>query len=343
MFTKPTIEDTQIGVNTAIKMQMKEAAAFLLQYYNMVAVENNDLTTLKNLKNFSNSSVSKLFTHIVDANKLDKFICLDYSRLKNISIPELLTLGAITIDGSNDTTLSRNLQKVWCNITPYIRKRTSMSENIIYTDVNKVHELFIRGAISKAYNSSTDIYLNSDIATLLIESYALTITGLLATAYNLNSLQDRAIITILFAAFMAQRVNPGGSLDMPEMLNKCKRLYGPSTGVDISILPHFMKFKENPNTPLSIYDVCAILSEHGPIRMKTFTVNHLNSLFSRGSAADTQIMLIALEYPPYYMMQLLLLADNYKNYTLASNHNNKKYAQALAEKLMTCREFIPAL
>lgn len=339
---KPTIENTQIGINTAMKIQMKEAVSFLLQYYNMVAVENNDLATLKSLKNFSNSTISKLFTHIIETEKLNKFICFDYSRLKDIGIPELLTLSAITIDGSNNHTLPRNLQKIWCNITPYIRKRASISENIIYTDVNRVHELFVRGALCKVY-SDTDTYLNSDISTLLIESYALTITGILSTAYNLTSLQDRAIITILFACFFAQRVSIGGSMEIPEILHKCKRLYGPNTGADITMLNHFLQYKEDRSSMFTIYEVCKIISEHGPSRMKTFTVNHLNSLFSRGSAADTQIMLIALEYPPYYLTQLLLLADNYKNYTLASNHNNKKYAQALAEKLITCREFIPAL
>jgi len=320
---------------------MKEAIAFLLQYYNMVAVDNNDLTTLKNLKNFSNSSVSKLFTYIVDAGKLDKFICLDYSRLAGVSIPEILTMTSITIDGSKDSSMPKSLQKIWCNITPYIRKRKSLYENVIYTDVNRVHELFVRGALCKTYNNN-DLYLNTDIATLLIESYALTITGILSMAYSLSSLQDRAIITILFAAYFAQKINTSSDLNIPEILYKCKRLYGPTTGVDISVLPHFMKYKDNPNSPLTIYEVCKIIGEHGPDRMKTFNVNHLNSLFSRGSS-DTSTMLIALEYPPYYLMQLLLLADNYKNYTLSSNHNNKKYAQALAEKLLTAREFIPAL
>jgi len=341
MIVKPGLSDTQLCTHLGLRSLIVEAVSFFAKNYENVNVSDKDTSILQSIKNFGNPCMSALFSSIIDSDKLNIFKFFDYSRLKHaaVGIPEILTVGAITIDGKYTTVhMDDRLKTIWCNITPYIRKRTSESEKIQFSDIDKIHELVVRGALCRSYQESPT-WFTSDIAAMIIESYALTIGNILSSAYKL-SFQDSNLIVLLFAAYYAQLLHIDGSMSMPELLVKCKKLN--QMGIDVNLITYINKFRVDPNQVLSLKEICDIISKHGHVKMAGFNSKILSSLFSKGTV-DNQLMLIALEYPPYYVMQLLRLADNYKNYTLSSNPNNKKVAQILAEKLRTESTFIPKL
>lgn len=340
MIVRPTLLDTQIGKQADLHKQITQASLFLIKNHSSVLIEENSLILLKTIKNFGNSNLTNLFDTIVNSNKFNQFICFDYSRLKGVDIPEVLTMSSVSIDGeSYGVPKGKGLEKIWCNLTPFIKKRTSPNEKITINDINKIQEIFIRGALCKSYNNSRT-WLNPEIASLVIESYAITITNILSSAYKLT-FQDTHMIMVLFAAYYAQLFNLDGSMEAPELLIKCKRLN--KMGVDIFSYTHLNKYREHGGKGiLTIKEICNLISSYGPSKMSTFNINVLNSLFSRGTV-NVENMLIALEYPPYYMMQLIKLADNEKNLVISSNPNSKKDALLLVEKLRTEPKFIPKL
>lgn len=338
---KPGLIDTQLGNALDLKMLIQDAVSFFSKSFDIVKISDRDTSVFKNIKNFGNPYMNGLFSSIVESDKIDLFQFFDYSRLvkNNTNIPELLTISALTIDGLyTGLQLDNRLKKIWCNITPYVKKKSYETERIEFTDVDKVHEAIVRGALCRSYQEHNR-WLTSDIAALVIESYALTIGNILSSAYKL-SVQDSNMVVLLFAAYYSQLFNTEGSMRAPELLVKCKKLN--QMGIDVTTLSYINKFRANPDVLLSIHEICSILSQHGPVKLASLNSRILSSLFSKGTV-DIQIMLIALEYPPYYVMQLLRLADNYKNYTLTANPNNKKTGQLLAEKLRIESTFIPQL
>lgn len=339
MIAKPSLLDTQIGIQSDLRKQIMSAASFLIKNISTVTVEENSLVLLKSIRNFGNTNLTNIFDTIVNSDKFNSFICFDYSKLKGVDIPEVLTMSSISIDGhSCGVPSGRGLEKIWCNLTPFIKKRKSETEKITITDINKIQEMFIRGALCKSYNDSR-AWLSPDIAALIIESYSITITNILSSVYKLT-FQDTHMIMVLFAAYYAQLLNIDGSMQAPELLVKCKRLH--KLGVDINSYVYLNKYREAGGKHLlTIKEICNLINTYGPSKMSSFNVNILNSLFSRGSTVET--MLMALEYPPYYVMQLIKLADNEKNLVIASNSNNKKDATLLVEKLRTEPKFIPKL
>ena len=338
---KPTISDTQFGKSLNLDKLIHDAVMFFSKYYDSVKLSEKDITTLKNIKNFGNRYMFGVFESIVENDKLKNFEFFDYSRLsKNgVTIPEILTISAITTDGKYlSSHIDDRLKKVWCNITPWVKKKTFETDRIEFSDIDKVQEIVVRGSLCRSYQENNR-WLSTDVAAMIIESYALTIGNILSSAYKLSTV-DNNIVILLFAMYYAQLFNLEGSMSNPELLIKCKKLH--QLGLDMQVVETISRYRENKNEILSIKEICSILAKHGSVKLSTFTPAILYSLFSRGTT-DIQIMLIALEYPPYYVIQLLRLADNYKNYTLAANPNNKKIGQAVAERLRIDSTFIPKL
>lgn len=339
MLIKPTILDTQLGVQTNFRSQLTESIGFLIKNTNYISVPEKDLIVIKSMKNFGNSHVYSLFETIIDSDKINIFKFLDFSKVSIDNIPEILTLSSLTIDNYNNGIYVPNeYKKVLCNITPHIKKRTSESDRLNIVDIDSIHSLIVRGALCKSYNDSR-LWLTADLAAMIIESYALTISNILSSVYKLD-FQDSNLVTLMFATYYAQLLNIDGSMEYPELLSKCKRLE--KMGVDITALSFINKQRKNPKALLTLKEVCEIVAICSTIKMKSFNINTLNSLFSRGSV-DIQIMLTALEYPPYFVMQLIRLADNHKNQVMLANINNKKIAPAFVELLRLCSNFIPKL
>lgn len=339
MLVKPTILDTQLGVQTNFKSQLIEAIGFLIKNAPLITISDKEVSSIKTIKNFGNSHMSSLFESIADSGKLDIFKFFDFSRMSIEDVPEILTLGSLTVDGYNTGIHTGDLfKKVWCNITPYIKKRTTEQDRLAITDIDTIHALVVRGALCKSYNEARQ-WLTPDGAAMIIESYALTITNILSSNYKLD-FQDSNFVTLVFAAYYAQLLNIDGSMEYPELLVKCKKLH--QMGVDIQAMSYINKYRDNSKVPLTIHEVCKLISKHGSSKMNSFTIMTLNALFGRGSV-DIQTMLISLEYPPYFVTQLIRLADNFKNQVLLANPANKKLAPILVETLRTGTNFISKL
>lgn len=306
--TKPTFFDTPYAQARSLDSELSSAMVYLTKYYPIVSVDDG---FLKEVKTYSTTATSVIFNNLKLAEKTNCF--LFYNLGKATSIPSLLTINDISIDAKAITsvTVPSNLKKCWINITPIISQKASYNGRINVTDVTELANIMSRAALTNSYHNSKDLWLPPNLATYVIEFYSGVISNTLGQAYNLNY-DERLYVQTLFAAYYAQCL--GGSrakLEMPPLLLRCSFL-----GSSADIHERMNSIKEDRVAKGESYlypaTICSLLAKHGPPRMKSFNTAYLYRHLS-STAMDSQIMLVALDFPPYWVYQMLRVAHGYKN------------------------------
>jgi len=308
---RPTLFDTPYVQARDVQKHLSEALVFILknQY---VILNNNKVNDIGSQRIFSSTPVNRLYKSIATAGKLNNFLFLDYSNLTATNVPEILVSDDLCIDGNAITAFQvpAVAQKCWINLTPIVGKKDAYNDNINITDTSVLAQYICRAALCQAYKDK-DMWLTIKQALYVIEIYATIVTQTISNMYNLNP-DERKFIMTLFAIYYAQLVGPeNADPKMPPMIMRCPWL---GSGSDIlatiqdiqAIIP-----KEDKGY-LSLNTIVEIIRKKGPSRMKNYTVQMLYRSLS-SSSIDSSIMVIALDYPPYFVYQLLRVASGYKN------------------------------
>lgn len=317
---KPTLLDTTFAKVSELSSKARRALVFLIKNQNLVLLHEQDLQAISEIKIYVRTPITDFFQRIVDTDKLSSFALMNFTGI-SLDLPELLTMGEITIDGKyiSDTSVPDKWRKPWVNITPLLSgKRDTYNGRVQINDVPGLCSLLTRAVLCSSYNDQ-DTWLNPKLSAFVIESYSMTVANMLRQSFNLDrdlrSVMfgpESKFVQTLFAAYYAQLL--GGSqapLDLPPLLYRC-----PFLGSVAEIQERLESIRElrpnNGNSPLTINLICEILAQAGPARMSNFTAAQLFRMFSIGST-DSQSMLVALEYPPYWVYQLMRSAAGSKN------------------------------
>ena len=308
---RPTLLNTPFVQARDVEKYLSNALLFLLknQY---VIVPKDKVDAIGSQRIFSSTPVNRIFKSVATAGKLNNFLFLDYSSLTNTSIPEVLVSDDLCIDGNAITAFQvpAVAQKCWINITPIVGKKDAYNDNINITDTSVLAQLVTRAALCQAYKDK-DMWLTIKQALYVIEVYATIVTQTISNMYNLNP-DERKFIMTLFAIYYAQLCGPeNADPKVPPMIMRCPWL---GSGSDIlavvediqSVIP-----KEDKGM-LKLSTIVEIIRKKGPSRMKNYTVQMLYRSLS-ASSLDSSIMVIAMDYPPYFVYQLLRVASGYKN------------------------------
>ena len=327
---KSTLFDTPFAKARTLQQMVPPALTFLIK--NKEAFINEaGLQTLTNLKLYSSASICKIFQTLAENDKLKCFTLLDLTSFQN-DVPELLTLDKVVVDGKHiqNIPVPTPLQKCWINLTPVLRKENAYNGALIITDVTQLSAMIVKAFLCSTYNDS-DMWLNPKLATFVIESYSMTVAGVLSNAYNLDLFEKRYVQT-LFAMYYAQLLGGVDSdLDQPPLLMRCSFL---GSAADIARVLETIRDKHKPGTLLTPTNICQILAEVGPSRMKKFSEVQLYRYLS-SSAMDSIEMMIAMDYPPYWVYQLLRVAAGYKNPVMS---NIIKLSNTKAKVTQFCQE-----
>lgn len=305
---KPTIGTTPYGISLDLKKRALEAATFLTK--NQATLAGRDgLEYLKSsVKMTVSTPITDIYTRVADLDKLKCFTIFDLSGIPDV--PSLLTVGELTIDGKY---ISPNMpsvfQNAWINLTPFLKSRNDAYNRIPQiTDTVQFALLITRGLLCMSYNDS-DAWLTPSLRILIVEAYSLCMTMRMKTLFDLN-FEEFALCRLLFAAYMAQMLDsPSAPKEVPPLLYSCKFLYM-DTGTPRTIDDRFEGISEvrtriAPNMELNIDVICAILREKGPERMKKLLKPAAFYQFMSRSPSDSQSMLLAIDYPPYFVYMLL--------------------------------------
>jgi hypothetical protein len=158
--------------------------------------------------------------------------------------------------------------------------------------------------------------------------------------------EEEKFVQTLFAAYCCQMLSGGQTnLALPPLLARCQFL-GAMNDI-IARMEDIKPYRENGgNDVLDITKICKILNQIGPARMKTFQPTQLYRFMS-SSSIDSQIMMIAMDYPPYWVYQMLRIASGYKNPVMSNviklNASMKQKVTQFATELQTSNQILTKL
>lgn len=343
--SKPTIADTFHGTSLQLKERGISAATFLAQ--NGYSILDGDgkayLQTV--VRPSVSTPIIDIFSKVVSTNKLKMFTMFDLSKASNV--PTVLTLPEITLDGKY---LTKNMplayQNAWINLTPYLGKRDAYNRNLTITNVVDFASLVAKGMLCMSYNDSDD-WLTPILAVTIIEMYSLMFSSFLKNKYNLD-FEEMGLVRTLFAAYAAQLLDKEAmrTAKVPPLLYRCKFLYQ-DTGSIRAMEQRFdsfneSRFKASPDGSLNIDVICKIIQDVGPTRMKDLQARTVYAFMSR-SPMDSQNMLFAIDYMPYFVYLMLHNLKGGKNpsfQTMLKFGDVKRKMLQFADELVDSRRFI---
>lgn len=340
-----TLFDTSFAKARAIAGMLQPAVTFLIKNGPEVVITDDQLRDLEGVRLYSSNPISKLFQDIITAGKLNNFIFVNFSKYGK-DIPSLLALDDIVIDGKAVSTLPvpAQLQKCWINITPITSIKDSYNGMLNITDAAAFASMVVRAALCSSYVDN-ELWFNPRLEATIVESYSATIAHVLRQAFNL-AYEEEKFVQTLFAAYYCQLLSGGqANLAMPPLLGRCQFL-GSATDI-ISRMEDVKPYRDNNgNDLLSPAKICKILNQIGPARMKTFMPTQLYRFMS-SSSIDSQTMMIAMEFPPYWVYQMLRIASGYKNPVMSNvlklNAGMKQKTVAFATELQTSSQLLTKL
>ena len=327
--SKLTLLNSRYAKASGLSEQARKALMYLIKYQSLVLVPEQVNEIIKNVRIFVRTPITDMFQRVIDTDKLNQFSVLNYTQM-GLNLPELLTYDEITVDGKSipDTSVPDVYRRPWINITPLLGGRGTYNGIPSISDVPGLCNLFSRAVLCASYDDA-ETWLNPKLSAFVVESYSMTIASLLRQTYNLAYDEEKFVQTI-FAAYMAQKLAaPGDPLDTPPLLYRCAFL-----GTMNEILERMSlirEYRENDgNSELTPAIVAELISKTGPARMKNFNAAALYRYFTIGSVGSMS-MLIAMDYPPYWVYQLIKSASGAKNPIITNVIKQTGYKQKIMQ------------
>ena len=307
-----TLFDTPYAQAKDLANKSVQALTFLIKNGPYVILPENQMSDIASAKLFSSTPMSKMFQDICSSGKLNNFTFLNFSQLKD-SIPEAISYDEITIDGKviPGTPVPAQMQKCWINLTPVLSAKDSYHGSLILTDMAAAASMVVRAALCQTFNDVPGMWLNPKLSAEVIECYASIAGHVCRQTYNLN-FEEQKFVETLFATYMAQVLGPeDGDLKIPPLLLRCTFL-GSANDI-IGRLESINQYREvGGDSVLRPADICKIIAKAGPPRMSNFLPQNFYRSMS-SSSLDSQTMLVAIDYPPYWVYQMLRNVSGYKN------------------------------
>lgn len=292
-----------------------------------------------------NTPLSNIFKHLSGHPCRNMFTGILPSSERNTSeIPDLLALPSITLDLRGSTlpasvkSLPEYNDKILINLSGLIRP-TGYGDTYEVSDFYEIQSLMIRGALCRSY---TDVkfgynWLSPSLSKFIIESYAVILSSQLVQTFALDFVQQMQVAAF-FALYMSQKI--ANSNDPFPQTFWLSTFLGDRKVVDEFVSTH----RDTITDTLTLSDTCDLIATHGSARMRNFDLRMLNQICSR-IGSDNISNMIALEYPPYWVQQVLLAISAGKSTILAAlkRYRLLEPAKTFANSLSTATVFLNTL
>ena len=340
MKNKVFIMETAFARENGLQQGINSTLRYLVDN-RQVVLPQMDLNTIFQTKILSMSPTNRIFEHLLADNLMDEYCFVDTS-LSSQSVPELLTITDITVDLkqiTNARVILSSLQefrnKMIVNIAPLIQR--SREGFVKVTDVNELHNQVVRGAlVSSYYNCNDEMWLNPNLLRYIAQTYSMCISGVLQRLYNLD-IPSQMTAAAALSWFIMNKMTD----EADEMTIQCDYL-----GSRLSIRNMIDMFKDTVDdvAQFDLVKLSNLIASIGPDHMKGFNKDILIRAMAR-SGASYITMNMALEYPPYWVHQILYALSGNKVYLSNLLQKNKllKSAGVFLQDLDTCRQFVPTV
>jgi hypothetical protein len=279
------------------------------------------------------SHMNTLFRNLVSRGKLKELYMFSMVRGTVDNLPELLTIDDIVIDGKYvEGTTPDQFRKAWVNLTSVLTvNRNDRAGLLQVNDVPKAVSTVVRAFLCMSYNDSKE-WLSPKVASFVVEFYTYAMEMVLDRLYNLNY-EEAVIPKLLLAWHYAElMVSPDEKTDVPSLLTKAAAVFkGNLTAARLEeILKDIVEYKAG--RPMNMDTVVDCIKKFGPARMSNINKANLYRFFAVSSTDNTS-MLIAMDYPPYLLHQILKIAAGGKHAILSSVYKTR-FSKPQVEKVL---------
>jgi len=341
---KNNILDTEFAKVYNLKPMAKDAAKFLVAKRNLMdKTPEGYVQLVSDVNPMISSHMNTLFKNLVQRNKIKEIFMYSMIRGAVDDLPEILTIDDVVIDGKYiDTNVPSELQKCWVNITSSLSiNRNDRTGLLQVNDIPKLISSLVRAFLCMSYNDSKE-WLSPKAASFVIEYYTMAMEMVMDRLYNLNY-EESVVPKLLFAWHYAELMaDPKESSEVPTLLTKTSHLFkGNLSGARLQeLLKEIVEFKSGRS--MNIDTVVDCIKQFGVSRMKNLTKPNLYRYFSV-SSADNTAMTIAMDYPPYFLHQILKVAAGGKHAILSTIYKSrfdKKYIEKTLDQIIIDKQLI---
>ena len=298
--------DTSVATIAGFSAQMPRVLRYAVENRSLV-FSSLELTSLvQPIRTILKTPMAELFDRLIVSNMLPNFASI-YIGVKDASIPELLASNSVTIDlkqapGSETLrSLPELRNKILVNLTSTLRPNT-IQGGFTVNAVDTLQNLFCRGALVASYYDSAD-WLTPYLAEYTAKSYSMTLAGLISRYYNLSlaeTLRIAGIFALYYCGLLTEQMS-----GMPPAYTRCTWV---GSRNELTQLYQLVQESGGIN---NLMDVCRIIVETGPDKMKAFNMGALFAM-AGNLGPDLITSQIALEYPPYWVFQIVLALSGAK-------------------------------
>lgn len=320
------------GANTTIKYLIDNRRILLNDAERQAIFDTRGLTS---------TPASAIVNAITSSGLQDMFALVD-TAVSAQSLPELLAIADLTLDmnqvpnaSSVFSSIKEYKNKIVINVTPIIKR--TREGYVTLTNLNDFHLLLTRGAlVNSYYNCSGSCWLNPNLVKFITKTYSSILALRIVKMFRLSIPEQLLIETILAYFFMSRMTD-----DYAELLTQCDFL-----GNKVTIRNTIDRIEEliDKDTPMSISRMCELMVACGPDHMNKFNFDifkRMGGNIGSSSIAST----IALEYPPYWVYQLIYTLSNNKTYlgVLLQQTKLLKPTEQFLQQLISSKQFIPSI
>lgn len=302
---------TDYAMSSGMTQSLNKVIKFLLEHKDLM-MDDESFHRIMSFRSPVNTPISSIYEKIIETNARQIYTCFIPPTGSNVvSVPDLLTLNSVTIDlGSlknNDLVkyFPQYKNKIVINLGGLIKYPHPGGVPII-TDSFEIQSLFVRGALCRSFlANSSERWLTPSIMKFVVKTFALYLSSMIGQVRALNWIEQSSI-ALCFAAFISKKLSGNVANNIPIGLQSVDF-------VSRDVVTHFVdKNKSILEQPMDVNKLAMLIATNGPERMTQFSSTELYTVCK--SISQNPIMnLIMLEYPPYWVHQLLLVASGTKN------------------------------
>jgi hypothetical protein len=201
--------------------------------------------------------------------------------------------------------------------------------------------MVVRAFLCISYNDSKE-WLNPRAASFVVEFYTMAMELVMDRLFNLNY-EESVVPKLMFAWHYAELMSsPEEKSDIPALMSKASAVFkGNLAAARLQeLLTEVSAFKGG--NPMSMDMVVECIKKFGTSRLSNIRKTDLYRYFAISSTDNTSMM-IAMDYPPYLLHQILKIVGGSKHAILSTVYKSrfdKKIVDKILDQLVMDRDLI---
>lgn len=299
------------SASASYKKQAIEALKFILDNPSECFIDSElkSLILTKTTSSFQ-TPMTQIYNHLIDSYKGKNNLPFTQLYITVKNPPELFTYDSFTFSAEEIyDNPPHQLKGSIVNLTNTVRSKPSIGgNNYQIDDLLKLHSLYVRALLCESYLKSDKVWLTPKILAFILKAYNMILTKQISIFYHINDpmlLKKMMIINYLFYSKLVDKEDD----NMSELIYR----FNVAPAIEVkTVITELEDSNIDLNKKLTLNDLCNMYQVIGGDKLKNFDMIKLFKLFSAGSI-DKQYSGISLEYPPYWVHQILTIGSGGKH------------------------------